>query len=335
MKKNLLSLVLLVIAFATTNAQITNGLVASYSFDGNANDGSGNGLHASINKGIPAADRFGNPNNAYWFGGDSNTYIQIPHNNKLNLAHSKTISAWYRVDSVVTNWYPSIVYKEGKNVSYPTFGLQFNNDPAYPIKDKYKVGFFFGNGSTNKLISTKEKYADTASFGNWVHIVATYSNINGYQKIYYNGVLSDSILIGNYTSDTSTKPMQIGRSAAANNFLNYFKGYIDDIRLYDRELNSNEVDSLFSEPSPILSVKTINALEETQIYPNPATSQVFISNITDKTTINIFDINGKLCKTAVLNYDINTITIDDLKTGVYTVTLQSNGLTKTHKLLIK
>lgn len=335
MKRILLFTLLLVVTIVTSNAQITSGLVASYSFDGNANDGSGNGLNATINKGVPAMDRFGNPNNAYWFGGDSNTYIQVPHYNKLNLAHSKTISAWYRVDSTVTNWYPSIVYKEGKNISYPTFGLQFNNDPAYQIKDRYKVGFFFGNGSTNKLISTKEKYADTASFGNWVHIVATYSNINGYQKIYYNGVLSDSILIGNYTSDTSTKPMQIGRSAAASNFLNYFKGYIDDIRLYNRELNSSEIDSLFSEPSPILSVKTLDILESVQIYPNPATSQIFISNISDKTTLDIFDISGKLCKSAILSYDMNTIAIDDLKEGVYMITLQSKGFTKTHKLLIK
>ena len=51
-------------------AQIpTNGLVAYYPFNGNANDASGNGNNGIVNGATLTTDRLGNMNSAYTFNG--------------------------------------------------------------------------------------------------------------------------------------------------------------------------------------------------------------------------------------------------------------------------
>ena len=82
MKKSLLFTILLSLGIALgLNAQIpTDGLVASYPFNGNANDESGNGLNGTVIDAIPSVDRFGNPNSAYSFDGNSGTERYIYSN---------------------------------------------------------------------------------------------------------------------------------------------------------------------------------------------------------------------------------------------------------------
>jgi hypothetical protein len=60
------------------HAQIpSNGLVACYPFNGNANDMSGNNYNGSNYGATLTTDRFGRPNNAYSFDGLSNN-ISLP-----------------------------------------------------------------------------------------------------------------------------------------------------------------------------------------------------------------------------------------------------------------
>jgi hypothetical protein len=71
-------------------ADLTDGLVAYYPFNGNANDVSGNGHHGTVNAAILAEDRFGNPDSAYDFDGD-NDYIWL---GDIPSANAMTIAAW-------------------------------------------------------------------------------------------------------------------------------------------------------------------------------------------------------------------------------------------------
>ncbi|HYG15722.1 MAG TPA: LamG domain-containing protein, partial [Bacteroidia bacterium] len=286
MKKSFL--LLFIACTFVAKAQTNMGIVAYYPFNGNADDSSGNGLNASINKAIPAADRYGRPNHAYKFVGDSNTYISVPHDTLLNLTGDKTISLWYKIDTLPNQLFPALVLKEGANFYYTTFAIQFNEEAGYPAKDRYKVGFFFGSNSTNYLLSTDEKYNDTANIDKWIHIVSTYSQSTGYSKIYFNGVLSDSLYIGNKNSEVSTQPMQIGRGTSFGNHNgNYFKGYLDDIRLYGRTLTPSEIDSIYvsndtalNDTSPVLNFKETKLFENINIYPNPAKNQITVANLT-------------------------------------------------------
>ena len=69
MKKKILSMTCVLIS-AISFAQIpTDGLVAHYPFNGNANDASTNSNDGTVNGATLTTDRFGNANSAYSFDG--------------------------------------------------------------------------------------------------------------------------------------------------------------------------------------------------------------------------------------------------------------------------
>lgn len=84
---------ILITSFSATIAQttITQGLVAYYPFNGNANDESGNNLNGIVTRATLTTDRRGNTNNAYDFDfanaafGQQNDEIYIPFNSILNI----------------------------------------------------------------------------------------------------------------------------------------------------------------------------------------------------------------------------------------------------------
>jgi hypothetical protein len=73
----------------------TSGLVGLWGFNGNAQDGSGNGNHGTVNgTGVTlTSNRLNNPNSAYFFNG-SNSWISIPHSSGFNFGNSMSVSAW-------------------------------------------------------------------------------------------------------------------------------------------------------------------------------------------------------------------------------------------------
>lgn len=54
------------------------------------------------------------------------------------------------------------------------------------------------------------------------------------------------------------------------------------------------------------------------LYPNPATDQVFLANVSEKTAVSIFSIDGALVKKAVCSQK-NGISVADLSNGFYLV----------------
>jgi len=88
------------------------------------------------------------------------------------------------------------------------------------------------------------KYTDYTS--KWVHLVGTYSKTTGVSKIYINGVLSNTTIAGSISSNYSTGNMYIGKAGNLSG-QTYFTGKMDDIRIYKRVLNQNEVKALFKE----------------------------------------------------------------------------------------
>jgi hypothetical protein len=74
-----------------------DGLVASYTFTGNANDSSGNNLNGTVSGAKLTQYRYGADNSAYYFDG-VNDYISIADNPLLNIADAITISAWMKED---------------------------------------------------------------------------------------------------------------------------------------------------------------------------------------------------------------------------------------------
>jgi hypothetical protein len=74
---------------------LTNGLVAYYPFNANANDASGNSYNATVYNARLTADRFGMSNGAFSFNG-SNAYISAPIPRLPSGTAPRTMTAWIR-----------------------------------------------------------------------------------------------------------------------------------------------------------------------------------------------------------------------------------------------
>ena len=252
------------ILFAT-NRIPTNGLVLYLPLNGNANDSTSNASDSTYNanNGInhgatPIADRFGKPNKAMYFNGSS--YINIPNSPLLNLTRNKSLSSWiFLPSSEVQNWYPTVFHKDEPTMS-STYSITLTDYYGY-YSLQHKVDFIFASGSTHYQAFSKQLYTNYKN--QWLHIVATYDSISGYSKLYFNGIISDSLYVGNKASNSSTNDLYIGcgKPYASNYSQTFFKGYMDDLRLYNRPLDKNEVWNLFMERTCSNSIKN-----DTTIY---------------------------------------------------------------------
>src|SRR5262245_47835685 len=101
MKKTLFCcLFLYSVAFGQVN--LTQGLVAYYPFNGNANDASGNGNNGLLQNGVTfTADKYNNPNNAVHFDG-INDFIQVANNGSLSPRSGFSFVVQFKTESLST-----------------------------------------------------------------------------------------------------------------------------------------------------------------------------------------------------------------------------------------
>ncbi len=75
-----------------------NGLIAHYSFEGNAEDQSGNGNNGTVDGAVLTVDRFGNAQSAYSFDG-SNSSIFASVANMPAINSPVSFSWWYYIEA--------------------------------------------------------------------------------------------------------------------------------------------------------------------------------------------------------------------------------------------
>lgn len=207
-------------------ANLYKGLIAEYLFQGDAQDSSGKEHHGSVVGAIPCTDRFGNPGSAYWFDGKDD-YIVIENAPKLN-SDAFSISVWccFDRDAKLEGWNSAILSQDG----------HFNNRVFQLSTYNANIVFhLFLKGADLQMNSTvHEDY--------WYHIAITYENDTF--KLYKNGMfISESK--GKLTP-CDEEPLFIGRKSTDEPYF-FFKGKIDDVRIYERALEVEEVNALFLE----------------------------------------------------------------------------------------
>ena len=231
-------------------ADLDDGLVAHYPFDGNANDASGNGNHGTVSGATLTEDRFGNIDSAYEFDG-SNDYINIGHDDILDIGvGNATLQAWIKFSEQQSQTWQtehlgSIVGK-GFLGSYIGHGLYVDNDTVcYQVRMPKDFKYY----------ACSDNYLND---GNWHHIagILKRDEVEGV-KLYVDGVLQTmrglSFNIASQpTADVteSTETLDNGNSftIGASSKINYynFNGLIDDIHFYKRALSNCEIKSLYT-----------------------------------------------------------------------------------------
>lgn len=199
---------------------LQKGLVAYYPFSGNAKDQSGEQNDGVVSGASLTADRHGAENSAYGFDGVSD-FIQIADSSSLRISANISISCWIRYDSNPST-YEDIVMKG--NTAY---GFQFSPSGG-------SVLFHLTSGGWRNL----DSFFSPAK-GVWCHLVGTYDG--QMQKVYVNGVLTNSSLWTG-TIETNNAPLFVGYQVAADNA--FYKGFVDEIRVYNRALTPTEVQIL-------------------------------------------------------------------------------------------
>jgi hypothetical protein len=215
---------------------ILGGLVAYYPFNGTANDASGNNHNGSVYGPLMADDRHGVGRAAFKFDGVDD-YIELPDESSFDFTEY-TLSVWVRVDTL------PVVPGPMQAGRYTTInkGAGFGN---YTLDVAKYGGASYCNLSYTHQTATGNWTTSCRSENlyrtNWYHVVIT---MDTEISFYVDGALActstnmtpavlnnDTVYIGKFRSVTDERP---------------FKGFIDDVRFYNRALSAGEVQDLYN-----------------------------------------------------------------------------------------
>ena len=252
MKKLVLSLLSAAITFSLGFAQApTNGLIAYFPFNGNANDESGIGYNGSVNNAVLTADRFGNANKAYEFNGTSSSIT-------TNLSLLNNFSGL-----TATGW----IYPESLGVRIGFFGQ--NDLFEFGFLDTANMDAWLDRIGKGVLVST------SGMVSGW-HMVTAVADSDSLW-FYVDGIMKKSTPTSAASFGSTKYYFNIGGGGIFDPTGNFFLGAIDDIRIYNRALTRAEIDTLFHEGGWHLSSTVVKSAMSTvpdnfvlyQSYPNP------------------------------------------------------------------
>jgi hypothetical protein len=199
-----------------SSTPVVNTTEAVMKFNGNLTDSCGKtGVEGIV--GIPAyvSDRHGNPGNALYLNGAS----QVRYNNVSFKGQAMTMAAWVKYDNV------------GGGLEHIVDAYNAKGQGVSFIQSEDKFGGLISTPSTNGIFGN---IVDA----NWHHLAATYDGKD--IKVYMDGVFAAS----------TNHPGSIGgeaRSVVIGAFMgDFWKGAIDDLRIYSKVMTENEISKLFT-----------------------------------------------------------------------------------------
>ena len=212
-------------ALTPAYADLTNGLVAYYPFNGNASDETGNGYNAIVSNVTLCPDRFGNPNSAYSFNG-SNSYIRVAQ--QIISTNPFTWSVWFK------GFAPSsqgTILNQGGN---PSAG---NSSPSLWVQPNGQFVFYTYASGAHQIASP----IPTSYDSNLWHAVVGTSDAQGNRCLYVNGVCVATGTNQPFGQRLSNFYM----GGTVPNMSQWVSGVIDDVRVYNRGLSASEVQQLY------------------------------------------------------------------------------------------
>ncbi|NOR79153.1 MAG: hypothetical protein GQ523_12270 [Methanophagales archaeon] len=220
-KALIISVLFLMLAFAivsigcASSADLNDGLVAYYPFNGNANDESGNGYNGTVDGATLTTDRFGNASSAYYFDGNDD-FIYAPVNINPDIMPSMTMSAWVRAD-------------EDSSIRQVISHDNRGYDRSLGIDSRGGgIGWSAFSGSGDVL-----GYSPV-TIGEWVFVAVVYDQNVSTVKLYVN----DTIYEGEGNLGSGLDYIHIGSNPS---HAEYFAGAIDEVRIYNYALNQSEI----------------------------------------------------------------------------------------------
>jgi hypothetical protein len=173
------------------------------------------------------------------FNGNSD-YVQINSDNNLELDSAVTVEAWIKPSGFGYDyWDNSIFCKHSWSTGEQGYVLRCGANG--------KLSFNFAGFANGAPTSWKDIYSDDSALqlNVWQHVAGSY---DGYRmRLFVNGEeVADSLFVGSMVPGTDYNPT-IGRLCDAGQFEGrYFKGKIDEVRVWNRALSPYEIQQRMS-----------------------------------------------------------------------------------------
>ncbi len=322
--------VLLSVLAMTSIAQIpTNGLVAHFPFNGNANDQTLNANNGTVNGATLVTDRFGNLNSAYSFNGTTD-FISVPSSPSIaSFPNGQTISLWLKIASLPTNGKENTVLDKRDNTH--KYYQVFLSDFANPNAAVYR----FGESGAVSSQANNINFTDLA-VNQWFNL--TYTTNLDTTKSYLNGVLKNTFVSASPIG-ANTNPLLFGKSNQSWPTDAPYNGALDDVRIYDRALTSKEVIALFNEGICYQSLNVTDTLtinmsitgfnpityaNNIKIYPNPTYDQLNISIANSSSNgyqIKILNTLSQVLYQQTISQQSYSVNLNSFSTGTYFVNI--------------
>jgi hypothetical protein len=217
---------------------VSNGLVAHYPFNGNANDESGNGNHGTVHGAKLTQDRFGNPNSAYYFDGIDD--MIIINSDFFNSSKTITINIKFILKAQRSHFSPIIYKGETKFTSKN----QPINERTYSLwVTKFgEIHLASADFAGQQHLNTPK---ESVILDVWYNYTGIIDREKGTIKSYLNGYLITEDKIRNNSPVINSNPLFIGSTPEKNERFTNFCGIIDEISFYDKALDQTTIINLY------------------------------------------------------------------------------------------
>jgi len=211
----------------------TEGLVAWYPFNGNANDESGNGYHGEEYGISYVDDRFNGSAMAIACGEPQfATWVQLPTELETT-ALDFTFSFWIQ---------PWSIDGRSELISRDDNAPQAGGDWSIHITDGVlNFETRIGNEPTNFVVG------GNVEANAWSHVVINRNASQGENLIFLNGAIV-AAAAEPFGALSPTNPIHIGRHAVLESL--FFRGDFDDFGFWNRALTEEEILGLYNAPAP-------------------------------------------------------------------------------------
>jgi gliding motility-associated-like protein len=239
-----LLILLTCLSFSSLTAQTTIGLVAHYAFDGNFEDATGNTSNTGQPVGTPVFT-CGVRGQAILLDG-ANDQVRILSNAGVNNEFDTedfTVSMYYK--PVGLNGFQYLLAKQDTGcVNGREFYLRFA-----PLSETLNLVLGQDNDKRNSILAIVESQAC------WQHVVIKREGLR--VSLYLNGeFVRDEGAASRVNIETDT-PLYIGGGECIGGVETTFSGLIDEVRVYSRALEDDEIRELFFRPDRIITSDTI------------------------------------------------------------------------------
>jgi hypothetical protein len=277
---------------------------------------------------------------------------QVQHN-------ELTIAAWVKVEKVIAPGYQHIIgWGSGTGIN-----MYIKNAKIYVDVKHYAREDTWGFMDHGTLTSLQKKW--TYGTG-WNHVLVVFDH--GKLDLRINGemVATDSVRgyldIADFFSDKITvipflwsidgQGWSVGAAfgwkpydhddgqeiTGWNKFACFFKGAIDELRIYDYALDSAEYCGLPGSPCPATGIGITKAENRlVQVYPNPVTDilNIRLYNISGNSIALVYNSIGVLVNRYQLKDAFTSINLSGYTKGIYFIQVNNAGTISTQKFIIR